>query len=241
MSAGLLRPGPFPVDGPAAIGPAPATHAFRRGDRMIGSFIKRIWHVKGSVPLPPGQSGEQAFDRLDPLFQQYGTRHVRTGDRLTFDKKDPGAQDKFSVFEHGVLRIEPRGGGLTLDYHLVSRSLLFCFLVPFLFLAIAQATVAINRWNAPSDSPAAKAEAAKAEAKRKVTERRLSALPMNPIDKALGAPPPDKPGKSKKKSKQPTTTAAYILAGLFALLYIVGRFLEPFLIKRTIARSLANL
>ncbi len=64
-------------------------------------FIDWIWHVRGSLALAPGQSGDDAFDRLDPLFRQVGTSHERTDDTLVFRKKDQAAQDKMSVFECG--------------------------------------------------------------------------------------------------------------------------------------------
>ena len=60
---------------------------------------------------------------------------------------------------------------------------------------------------------------------------------MNPIDKALGAPAPDKKkdgadkGEGKKK-KKPSPTYAYVFAGIFASLYVIGRILEDRLVRR---------
>ena len=87
-------------------------------------FIDWIWHVRGSLELAPGQSSQEALERLDPLFHETGTSHERADDTLTFRKKDQPAQDKMSVFDSGVLRIEKRAAGSVLRYHLVSRTLL---------------------------------------------------------------------------------------------------------------------
>jgi hypothetical protein len=197
-------------------------------------FIDWIWHVRGSLPLAPGQSGEAAFDRLDPLFRQTGTSHERTKDRLTFRKKDAAAQDKMSVFDNGILQIETGLSGPVLRYDLTSRILLFCFLAPLLFLAFAQLTIAIGEWETP---PAHAASAAKKPAPKP------AAVAMNPIDVALGAPAPEKPKKkdgSDEHGKKPSPTAAYVFAGLFALLYGIGRILEDRLIRAQFLRRLSG-
>ena len=187
-------------------------------------FIDWIWHVRGSLALAPGQSGTQAFDRLDPLFRQTGTSHQRTSDTLTFRKKDQAAQDKMSVFDGGVLRIERGAAGAVLRYQLTSRALLFCFLAPLLFLGIAQFTIVVVKYQKAS------ADAAKS------AKKDAQVLPMNPIDKALGAPAPEKPkkggaDKAEGKNKKPSPTPAYVFAAIFAFLYLVGRILEDRLIK----------
>jgi hypothetical protein len=212
---------------------------------MILPFINWIWQVRGSVALAPGLSSDDAFDRLDPLFQQPGTRRDRTGDTLTFQKRDQAAQDKMSVFDSGVLRIENDVAGPVLRYHLTSRALLFCFLAPLLFLVIAQITIAVNAFCAPGTSAAAKLEAAKAAAREKEAEERLAKIPMNPIDIALGAPAPKKPRATAQNDesegkKKPTPTAAYVFAGIFAVLYIVGRILEDRLIRSLFQRRLLS-
>jgi hypothetical protein len=200
---------------------------------MKPNVIDWIWHVRGSLEIAPGQSDEEVFDRLDPLFRETGTRHERSGDTLTFQKKDQAAQDKMSIFDSGVLRIERAAAGATLRYHLTSRALLFCFLAPLLFLAIAQLTVVVNRFHAPSSD--ASEEAPKADDKAKP-------VAMNPIDKFLGAPAPEKPKKGGDKpegrNKKPSTTAAYVFAAMFAVLYVIGRLLEDWLIKATFRKRL---
>lgn len=193
-------------------------------------FIDWIWHVRGSLALAPGQSGNQAFDRLDSLFRQTGTSHDRTSDTLTFRKKDQAAQDKMSVFDGGVLRIESGAAGSVLRYHLTSRALLFCFLAPLLFLGIAQFTIVVVKHQKPST------DAAK-------SEKKDAQVPMNPIDKALGAPAPEKPkkdgaDKAEGKNKKPSPTPAYVFAAIFACLYAVGRILEDRLIKAQFKKRL---
>ena len=193
-------------------------------------FIDWIWHVRGSLALAPGQSSSEAFDRLDPLFRQTGTSHQRTADTLTFRKKDQAAQDKMSVFDGGSLRIDAGAAGPVLHYHLISRALLFCLLASLLFLGIAQFTTVIAKLDKPPP------EAAK---------KHTPPAAMNPIDKALGAPAPDPSKKDDedgggKKGKKLTPTAAYVFAGIFAALYVVGRVLEDWLVRRLFKKALAG-
>jgi hypothetical protein len=199
-----------------------------------------LWHVRGSIALPPGQSADAAFARLAPLFETPGTHHARVADTLTFTKKDPVAQDKLSVFDKGVLAIAPGEAGLMLSYRLRSPTLLFCLLLPLFFLAIAQLTIEVGKRQKP---PVEKAE--------KVDK--LAAIPLHPIDKFLGAPEPekDKPvGKDKaskakaaaeqaeKVKKKFSPTPAYVFAGMFAFLYLVGRILEDRLLLRLLRTRL---
>ena len=201
-------------------------------------FIDWIWHVRGSVPLAAEQSSDEAFDRLDPLFGAYGTTHERTGDTLTFRKKDQAAQDKMSVFDDGVLRIDRTGGGAVLRYNLTSRILLFCFLAPLMFLAVAQFTVAMGRWQSPETA----AKSAKTADAVKALAKKSADVPMNPVDKFLGAPAPDKPKKgedaNKRPPKKPSPTAAYVFAAIFAALYLIGRVLEDRLVKSLFRKRL---
>jgi hypothetical protein len=194
-------------------------------------FIDWIWHVRGSLTLAPEQSSDDVFDRLEPLFRQTGTSHTRTNDTLIFRKKDQAAQDRMSVFDGGVLRIEKRGAaGSVLRYHLTSRALLFCFLAPLLFLAIAQLTIAVAKLEKPS------AEASEA------AKKPPAVMPLNPIDKALGAPAPETHGKDGAdkpggRDKKPSPTPAYVFAAIFVTLYVVGRVLEDRLVKTLFKRA----
>jgi hypothetical protein len=198
-------------------------------------FIDWIWHIRGSLALAPGLSSDEAFDRLDPLFRQSGTSHERTSDTLTFSKKNQAAQDKMSIFDGGVLKIEKGVAGPVLRYRLTSRALLFCFLAPLLFLGFAQLTIAIGKLEKPSTEASEKADKKKDEKKADV--------PMNPIDKALGAPAPEKPKKDEKdkdkdKDGKHSPTSAYVFAAIFATLYLVGRILEDRLIKAQFKKRL---
>jgi hypothetical protein len=206
-------------------------------------YIDWIWNVRGSVALAPGQSSDEAFARLDPLFRETGTSHERTGDTLVFQKKDPAAQDKMSIFDGGELRIEKDAAGPVLRYHLASRTLLFCFLAPLMFLGIAQITIAVGKY----EKAAAAAE--KTADKAKKPEAKKPDVPMNPVDKFLGAPAPDKAKKDKgedggddgegpKKKRSPTP--AYVFAGIFATLYIIGRFLEAWLVNGLFRKRLQD-
>ncbi len=201
---------------------------------MTSRFVNWIWHIKGSVALTPGQSSDEAFARLAPLFGQIGTSYQRTNDTLTFRKKDQAAQDKMSIFDGGVLQIEPGAAGPVLNYRLTSRALLFCFLAPLLFLAFAGASIVLGKFEKPA------AEAADAAKK---PEKKDVALVQNPIDKALGAPAPEKPPKKdgKDKDKQEQPIAAYVFAAIFAALYLVGRILEDRLIKSLFIKTLRGL
>ena len=186
-------------------------------------FIDWIWHVRDNLALPPGQSSEDAFDRLDPLFRQTGTSYQRTNDTLTFSKKNQAAQDKMSVFDGGALQIDKSVGGPILRYDLTSRALLFCFLASPLFLGIAQLTVVISNFEKPTPHE----------------EKKQADMPMNPIDKALGAPEPDNSKKEDAdKDKKLSPKAAYLFSGIFAILYVVGRVLEDRLMKARFRKSL---
>jgi hypothetical protein len=200
------------------------------GDHRNLRFIDWIWRIRGSVPLPPGQSSDEAFARLDPLFHETGTRHERTGDTLTFTKTNQAAQDRMSVFDGGALRIDGAGGRPTLRYQLASRALLACFLAPLLFLGLSEITIVLKRYDKP---PAADKKDAKKEA----------AMPLNPIDKALGAPPPDKPKTGHKADsddddKKLSPKPGYVFAGIFAALYVIGRILEDRQVKALFRKRL---
>lgn len=209
---------------------------------MTARFFDWIWHIRGSLALSPEQTSEDAFARLDPLFRETGTSHERTGDTLTFRKKDPAAQDKMSVFDGGVLQIERDAAGPVLRYRLKSRALLFCFFAPLLFLAFGQLTVVLGKMDTPASEEKEK------EGKDAKTSPEAT---MNPIDKWLGAPEPekkedkdaDKKGDKKEeaKNKRFSPTSAYVFAGIFAVLYLVGRVLEARLVRGLFRRRLAGL
>lgn len=210
---------------------------------MTLRIIDWIWRIRGSVPLAPRQSSDDAFDRLDPLFRQTGTSFERVGDTLAFRKRGQAAQDKMSVFDDGVLWVESGAAAPVLRYRLSSRTMLYCFLAPMLFLAIAQFTIAVGAFEkAAAEAAGGTDRQAEKDAGKKTV------APMNPIDKFLGAPAPEKPEeKDKKKEKEKelaktySPTSAYVFAGIFALLYIVGRILEGRLIRARFKRHLEGI
>lgn len=217
------------------------------GTRVNLSFFDQIWHVTGSLTLAPGQSSDDAFDRLAPLFDQPGTSHERNDDTLTFRKRDQAAQDKMAIYDSGTLRIEHGPAGAVLRWRLKSRALLFCFLAPLLFLAFAQFSVVVNQYDKPTP-----AEIAAEEKKAEEREKRNAERQLHPIDQFLGAPAPEKPKKDEKSEKDEkaekeeaedrhSPTPAYVFAGLFAALYVAGRVIEDRRIRRRFRKSLSIL
>ncbi|GBR47732.1 hypothetical protein [Gluconobacter roseus] len=64
---------------------------------------------------------------------------------------------------------------------------------------------------------------------------------MNFIDKFLGVPEPDKKDDSEnsdqeKINKKLSPKPAYIFCAMFVSLYVIGRILEQFLIRRELSR-----
>lgn len=218
--------------------PNPSGKTPGKDNRVNLRYIDWIWHIRGDLPLEPRQSNDDAFDRLEPLFEQPGTSHRRTNDTVTFHKKNQAAQDPLSIIDDGTLQIRSDGGKAVLHYHLISRSLLLCFLAPLLFLSFALLTILLSNIETSSaDANKAKEAAELAKKSDKNTQ-----LPQNWIDKALGAPVPEKPKKDADKSdgqdEKRAPTAAYVFASLFVILYVVGRILEPRLIRSLFAKRL---
>lgn len=200
-------------------------------------LIDYIWRVRGGVPLDPALSSDEVFARIDPLLHTPGTDLVRDNGVLTYTKPNPAAQDKLATFTRGRLWIERAGTGAVLRFDLFSHALLMTFLAPLLFLGFAGAAIGLNTWEAASGDTAEKSEK-KDEGKPKVVKK------LNPVDEFLGAPPPDDPNKKKdeKKDKEGrhSPDKGYFMAGLFALIYAVGRWLEPFLVRRRLRAFLAG-
>lgn len=198
-------------------------------------YIDRIWRARGEVLIDEALSAEEAFARLDPLFQTPGTTYAVEGDTLAYAKHNPAAQDKLATFTSGTLRLEPQaGGGVRLRFHVASRALLLCFLAPLLFLGFAQAMVTVNAWEKAAEA----AQSAKSEGDK---DKPKAAPQLHPLDQWLGAPAPEYPAKKKneKQDKEKfNPTAAYVLAGLFFAIWMVGRVLEPWLLRRTLRAAL---
>ncbi|MDP5102656.1 MAG: hypothetical protein NWP98_01880 [Erythrobacter sp.] len=202
-------------------------------------LIDFIWRTRGELRLDPPLSADEAFSRIDPLFQTAGTTYGVDGDTLTYAKRNPGAQDKLATFTRGRLQVEQRGQSAVMRYDLSSTALLLCFLAPLLFLAFAQLAVTINAWE-KTDVAATEATA---KAKDEDKDKAKPVPKLNPVDEFLGAPPPEDPNKKKDKKKDEgrhSPTRAYVLAGLFFAIYLVGRWLEPWLIRRRLRTALAG-
>jgi len=191
---------------------------------MSNRMIDWIWHIRGTLALAPGQSGAEALTRLDPLFLETGTTRERDDNTLVFRKHDPRAQDKLAAFDSGVLQVEQGAGGPVLNYRLRSKALLLCFLAPLLFLALGQIEVALGKLDKPV------AAAGKHGVAKKDDEKEDKIVPLNPIDKLLGAPEPEKKSAAEraeeKAKKKHSPTPAYVFAGIFVALYLGGRVLE---------------
>jgi hypothetical protein len=197
-------------------------------------YIDRIWRIEGEIPLGQPLSADTVFERLDPLFQTSGTEVARDGETLSYRKRNPAAQDKLATFTRGNLQVAARSSGeAVLRFDLSSTALLLCFLAPLLFIGFGQLAELANSWEK------AAIEAAPEKDKEKDQDKQKPVPKLHPIDEMLGAPAPEDPDKKKKakekdKDKGPhSPTPAYVLAGLFLAIYLVGRVLEPWLVRRT--------
>lgn len=230
---------------PAASQQALREPAIAAGDSLsLLQLVRRIWRITDHVELPAGQSTSVAIDRLEPLLVATGTSYERTEDALIFTKKDPAAQDRLAVFDAGVLHVANDASGPVLHYQLTSRILLACFLAPLLFLLFAQVTLytgELDKAKAAAEEKAEKAGTSGGKAKPKTPEK--PELVLNPIDVALGAPAPKTrkqmaAEKAEKEKEPPSATPAYVFAGLFAALYLIGRILEAWLAKKLFRKAL---
>lgn len=201
-------------------------------------LIDWIWTVRDEVPVPEGLGADEALARIAPQFDASEYQVQRSGDALAYANPSPAAQDTLSVFERGGLRVEDGATGKVLRYRLTSRFLLFCFLLPLLFIGFGQLTIAVGEYQKAQAEAKEKAAGAKKDDKKKDEP----VLTLHPIDKFLGAPAPEKPKDSEggSRKRKPSATAAYVFSGIFAFLYLVGRFLEPWLVRRTFRRRLAG-
>jgi hypothetical protein len=198
-------------------------------------IIDHIWRVRGEVPVDPALSPEEVFARLDPLLRTPGTTLEAESDALSYAKHKPAAQDKLATFNRGSFRIEPAGAGAVLRFDLFSHALLLSFLAPLLFLGFAQAAIAINAWEAAAE--------ASEKSEKKDEEKPKPVRKLNPVDEFLGAPTPEDPNKKKDEKEDEgrhSPDEAYFLAGLFAVIYLVGRWLEPWLLRRRLRAALSG-
>lgn len=198
-------------------------------------LIDNIWRVRGQVPLDPAMSATEAFARIDPLLRTPGTDMIEEGGVLTYAKQNPAAQDKLATFTRGRMWVEQAGAGAVLRFDLFSHALLLCFLAPLLFLGFAQMANAINAWEASGAEAGAKVE--------KKDDKPKQVRQLHPVDQFLGAPAPEDPSKKKDEKKEEgrhSPTEGYVIAGIFAAIYLAGRWLEPFLLRRRLRAALAE-
>lgn len=230
-------------------------------------FFDWIWHIRGRLPLQPGQTSEEAFDRLVPMFEEQGTSYQRSDGTLVFSKKDQAAQDQMSIFDGGVLAIEPGEPTPSLTYNLKSRALLACFIAPLIFIAFAQFSIGLSALYAGSESGDRTAERGAEDTAEEEEEE--AEIRLHPIDRWLGAPEPKQPGEDEEEDATEARAAsdvrgeradetdgdatdedeeedgprhspgpAYVFAAIFAAVYLGGRVLEDWLIKRRFRRRL---
>lgn len=200
-------------------------------------YIDLIWRVRGEVPVDPQLTPEEAFARLDPLLRTPGTSLAAEGGALVYAKHNPAAQDPFATFTRGRLWIERAGAGAVLRFDLFSHALMLCFLAPLLFLGFAQLAESINAYE--------KASAEASEKDKKEEDKPKPVRKLHPVDQFLGAPAPEDPNKKKKDKKDEdegrhSPEPGYFLAGLFAALYLLGRWLEPWLARCRFRAALAG-
>ncbi len=98
--------------------------------------IDWIWHVRGTLALP---SRPTSFAALEPVFEERGTTLEHGPDTLVFHKDNPDSQDRLASFEKGRLEIVAAEDGAILRYDLTSHPLLWCFIAPAPFAALAYA------------------------------------------------------------------------------------------------------
>ena len=203
-------------------------------------YIDRIWTARGHIDLEGRMPAAQVFDRMEPLLEKSGTETVIDGSTLTYVKENPAAQDRLATFSSGTFEVTQEADRSLLQYRLKSPALLLVFLAPLFFLAIAQATELLVEWERPT--PAEKAKMEKAEKEKEAEEPGE----LNPIDQWLGAPRPETLEEKKQRELEEdkdedakhSPRPAYVLAGIFAALFLVGRWLEPFLVRRNLRRVL---
>lgn len=205
-------------------------------------YIDRIWTTRGHVELDPPLGPAETFARLDPLLTAAGTEYRIDGDTLEYSKENPAAQDRLATFTKGTLQVVEDHRGARLNYRLTSPALLMVFLAPLLFLAFAQATIVIVELERPTAEEKAEAERKKKEKEKEAEEPK----PLNVVDQMLGAPAPETLEEKKQREKaekkdedaRHSPRPAFVFAGMFAALYLFGRWFEPFLIRRRFRKAI---
>lgn len=195
-------------------------------------FIDRIWIARGTLELDELINAREAFGRLAPLFDPQEVELDSSGTRLSYRKANPEAQHKLATFSSGTLEFQTRDDTARIAYRVRSPALLLTFLAPLLFLALGQAIVGIGMVN----------QAVTAEEKEDEDEEPGE---LHWIDQMLGAPAPEKDEDNdeeddEEEDEDHSPLRAYGLAGVFALIYLIGRVLEPRLFRSTLSKALSG-
>jgi len=221
-------------------------------------YIDRIWRAESSIELDPVLPTREAFERLAPLFDTQGTEVAIDGNTLSYAKTNPAAQDKLATFTSGTLLVveDEAKNATSLSYEVGSTALFLCFLAPLAFLAFGQFAELINE----IEKPALIAEkAAEEKEKAEKAEEAEEKLELHWIDQMLGAPERKRRGEDDEENAREdgrsegreegrgdevegrhSSRTAYVFAGIFFAIYLVGRALEPYLLKRTFRAALAG-
>ena len=209
---------------------------------MAGKWpvIDRIWRSRGSIIVDEQVSANDALDRLSGLFDPDEMTVDRVKARIDYRKPNPAAQDRLATFSSGSLELAEANGRREVRFDVGSPALLLTFLAPLLFLALGQGIVALGQWEETK-------AAAQDDKDKDEEDKDEDQAELHWFDQMLGAPAPEKPDKDKDKAEEKdeedddySPKQAYGLAALFALIYLVGRFLEPRLFRRTLRRAISG-
>ena len=193
--------------------------------------IDRIWRSRGVLPVEPPLPAPEILDRLSGLFDEGEFEIDRANRRLGYRKPNPAAQDKLATFSNGSLELAGDNQSQLLRYDVGSPALLLTFLAPLLFLALAQGFVMLGQWEESKEASQAEEE----------DEEDEEPGELHWFDQMLGAPAPEDPDEDEEEDEEDDDYSprdAYGLAALFALFYLVGRFLEPYLFRKTLRRTI---
>lgn len=194
-------------------------------------FFDRVWVARGALQLDEQLDAREAFDRLAPLFDPEEAALDSSGTKLSYRKTNPEAQHKLATFSSGTLEFQTRGDAAEIAYRVRSPALLLTFLAPLLFLAFGQTIVGIGLLN----------QAMTAEAEEEEEDEEPGELHW--LDQMLGAPAPEKSDENddeKEDDDEHSPLEAYGLAGVFALIYLAGRILEPRLFRSALSKALSG-
>ncbi len=187
-----------------------------------------IWHIHGSVPLDPGQSPTRRSTARSAV-PHTGTARERNGDTLTFTSATRRRRTGWRCSAaHAVIEAQAEGWSCAIGS---DKALLYCFLAPLLFLAFAQATVALGKLESPRSRPRSR-------------RRRKTPAPLNPIDKRSARRHPSNPRRragDDDKDKKPSPTAAMSSPGSSPRSMRSGRVFEARRVGRCSAQPAPRL